>query len=468
MLSMKNGARMFGFILALSLAGSSVAAPPDPVYLKQPMHPFLQELLNYAKKNHDYGSLPKHTIIAHRGLFQVPDVRSAKGWTKSVLPENSLESVRRAKSFGIKAVELDVRSSKDGVPFVIHDLATNRNTEFDNDRGKYNAHVLFREKEDGWNVSIPSSIYIKETNSAVLDQGWHLKAYTANEGMGVSEHETLVTLRKFLDTILTWENTEKAHYPLVILDVSDPVSAKASAEVVQLLGMQDRVILKFFATKAVVNYASETVDTAAAHLISYWGADLHYIIQINSGEFTNVDGFGIFDRFAQSHTLPLGAQPYRYVRAFLNTGRVIGVGITKPANSVKGDGNWYASNGSEMLFNQIRASTEKTPQGRLIKNFPIVGVWTNADSSWIKPAGGNYTRPTCKLYRFNVAVDVDSKKSINPINYGLESQRREFAARMPYVIADILPLYKKNNKHSYSAEINDFVNTLCLGFEYRP
>ncbi len=55
------------------------------------------------------------TVIAHRGC-----------WFKNDVPEHSLEAVRMAKRFGYDAVEIDVRTTSDGVMMVLHDTGLKR------------------------------------------------------------------------------------------------------------------------------------------------------------------------------------------------------------------------------------------------------------------------------------------------------------------------------------------------------
>ncbi|RXW96273.1 glycerophosphodiester phosphodiesterase, partial [Enterococcus faecium] len=54
-------------------------------------------------------------LVAHRGAH-------------IVAPENTVEAMREAKSLGYNAVEVDVRTSKDGVNFLMHDDTLDRTT----------------------------------------------------------------------------------------------------------------------------------------------------------------------------------------------------------------------------------------------------------------------------------------------------------------------------------------------------
>lgn len=52
-------------------------------------------------------------IIGHRGV-------------SSIAPENSIESIKKAKKVGVDAIEFDVRASKDGELFLCHDATLTR------------------------------------------------------------------------------------------------------------------------------------------------------------------------------------------------------------------------------------------------------------------------------------------------------------------------------------------------------
>ena len=58
-------------------------------------------------------NLPK--LIGHRGV-------------KDIAPENTLESINRAIDFKLKWIEVDVKISKDHIPFLLHDDDLNRTT----------------------------------------------------------------------------------------------------------------------------------------------------------------------------------------------------------------------------------------------------------------------------------------------------------------------------------------------------
>src|SRR5437773_9801785 len=60
-------------------------------------------------------------VVAHRGYTSLWQVVSGG-------PENSRALVREAVRAGVPFVEVDIRLSKDGVPFVLHDITLERTT----------------------------------------------------------------------------------------------------------------------------------------------------------------------------------------------------------------------------------------------------------------------------------------------------------------------------------------------------
>ena len=58
-------------------------------------------------------NLPK--LIGHRGV-------------RDLAPENTLQSIKKAIELNIKWVEIDVKISKDHIPFLLHDSSLERTT----------------------------------------------------------------------------------------------------------------------------------------------------------------------------------------------------------------------------------------------------------------------------------------------------------------------------------------------------
>ncbi|RBM33502.1 glycerophosphodiester phosphodiesterase family protein [Vibrio tarriae] len=80
---------------------------------------FNPKLVTQALKE-TVGITHKPIVIAHRGLWAGDETNNN--------PENSLSALKAADRECIEAVELDVRKTKDGVPFLMHDFTLGRTT----------------------------------------------------------------------------------------------------------------------------------------------------------------------------------------------------------------------------------------------------------------------------------------------------------------------------------------------------
>jgi len=98
----------------------------------------------------------KFFIVGHRGAAGLE-------------PENTLRAIRRALDMGLRAVEIDVRMSKDGFPVVIHDDHVDRTT---NGSGKVSDLTLeeLRRLDAGMGEKIPllDEVLDEISNKAVL------------------------------------------------------------------------------------------------------------------------------------------------------------------------------------------------------------------------------------------------------------------------------------------------------------
>lgn len=150
----------------------------------------------------------KPAVIAHRGL-------------SSVIPENTLQALLSGGRAGADWIEMDVNTTQDGVPVVIHDNTVDRVTSGTGD------------------VSTLSSGYI-----AGLEAGsWFSPAYAGAK---------VPTLAEFLDQT----NTEGAG---LLLEIKGPETRSEVQRVVDMLkerGMLEQTILQSFDTN-VLSYARE-------------------------------------------------------------------------------------------------------------------------------------------------------------------------------------------------------------------
>ena len=78
-------------------------------------------MIQEGKLNFQWKKLPQSKklnlpqIIGHRGV-------------KNLAPENTIESILKAIQLGLKWIEVDVKISKDGIPFLLHDDYLERTT----------------------------------------------------------------------------------------------------------------------------------------------------------------------------------------------------------------------------------------------------------------------------------------------------------------------------------------------------
>jgi Glycerophosphoryl diester phosphodiesterase family/Secretion system C-terminal sorting domain len=104
-------------LLALVLTISNYVAAQSPSSFKR------SEIMRYFKRPASQSD-DLWPIVAHRGYWRGASLNS----TGKYYPENSLSAITRAHNSGIEAVELDVRTTSDKVPVLIHDLTIGRTT----------------------------------------------------------------------------------------------------------------------------------------------------------------------------------------------------------------------------------------------------------------------------------------------------------------------------------------------------
>ena len=80
-------------------------------------------------------SLPK--LIGHRGV-------------RDLAPENTLQSIKKAIELNIKWVEIDVKISKDHIPFLLHDNSLERTTSGNGSPLNYKYSELYKLDAGSW------------------------------------------------------------------------------------------------------------------------------------------------------------------------------------------------------------------------------------------------------------------------------------------------------------------------------
>ena len=80
-------------------------------------------------------NLPK--LIGHRGV-------------RDLAPENTLQSIKKAIELNIKWVEVDVKISKDHIPFLLHDDNLDRTTSGNGSPLNYRYSELYKLDAGSW------------------------------------------------------------------------------------------------------------------------------------------------------------------------------------------------------------------------------------------------------------------------------------------------------------------------------
>ena len=80
-------------------------------------------------------NLPK--LIGHRGV-------------RDLAPENTLQSIKKAIELNIKWVEIDVKISKDHIPFLLHDSSLERTTSGSGSPLNYKYNELYKLDAGSW------------------------------------------------------------------------------------------------------------------------------------------------------------------------------------------------------------------------------------------------------------------------------------------------------------------------------
>jgi hypothetical protein len=401
-----------GFMLALT------AFLPAASYAQQvkPAHPVLERLIaEYKGQRRVLGGL-----VAHRGIFHPSYLWSEKSLPG--IPENSIASIDRTRALGVTMAEIDVRLTKDGVAYVTHDRVLNRSTTIDVGPGHFN---ILRAAAAG--QPMQNAIPIARSLSSELNTA-QLKGYGLNNAMSVGGK--LLTLKSFLATV-----DKNPKNPLLILDLQDPQTTKAAAAVVKELGLQKRVVLKFFANSAVVNNGSSGQD-GVNKTIASWGNGLFYIIQFNNGQLS----------YDENDARPVGITKFgkrwtirEYAEAFMKTGRVIGVSMSIPT---AGTSVWAVAPTKEAAayFNR--------------RSVPVFGVLVNPDASIRFPSGA------CKMISFQANPDVKNRVAWAEFRIALHKDRRAFADNQLYKIADVMP-NQINGIWQMRDSYDDFQRTWC-------
>jgi glycerophosphoryl diester phosphodiesterase len=159
-------------------------------------------------------------IIAHRGLYE------EKG-----CPENSLCSIEQAYVSDIEGIELDVRQSKEGTPWLFHEQNVGRLIAHD---PSFNP---FQDSPVGWDPDL-RSLTDEELRSSFL-----------RDKSGATTSYRPLSLEGALATI----NSRGWDHMVVVLDIKTSDAVSRAADLAIRYGLKNAVVLKFSSSLLAVS-----------------------------------------------------------------------------------------------------------------------------------------------------------------------------------------------------------------------
>ncbi|KAK7614188.1 PLC-like phosphodiesterase [Phyllosticta paracitricarpa] len=176
---------------------------------------------------------PRKIIKAMNGeVAQLRLVFAHRGIQTRTAVENSIEAINEAAKIDVDGVELDVQIAKDGSLWPSHDTRVGRITNYK----RRSADTLFDIIKD--DPRGPKNPRIRDLDHDQMN-GLFLRNKMGEVQKGVHMHS--------VDYLLT---QVKAKYPdlVIVLDVKSADAVQPSAALVQRLGMEDQVVIKFLAS----------------------------------------------------------------------------------------------------------------------------------------------------------------------------------------------------------------------------
>lgn len=191
--------------LALALFGlGGIAGAASAGNTYNPVH-----ILWVLKYPHSALAAGNVVTIAHRGVI-------GPG-----CPENSACSIYKAYDNNVEAIELDVKESSSGTPWLFHDqnagrMLYNRGADFDIYSGK------------GWNPDIRTMSDMDIQNTGLKDHDFKVTDYRP------------LTAASALDIV-----KNNANHLVIVFDIKTATAVSRIADLVNQRGMRDQVVLKF-------------------------------------------------------------------------------------------------------------------------------------------------------------------------------------------------------------------------------
>jgi hypothetical protein len=228
-------------VALLGLGGIAGAASAANTY--NPVH--ILWVLKYP-----YSALATGNVvtIAHRGLV-------GPG-----CPENSACSIQKAYDNNVEAIELDVKESSNGTPWLFHDqnagrMLYNRGSDFDIYTGK------------GWNPDLRTMSDMDIQNTGLKDHDFKVTDYRP------------LTVESALDIVKNFTD-----HLVIVFDIKTATAVSRIADLVNQHGMRDQVVLKFSASLFAHNPADIIKYTKGVHFApTVYTGDMDNIIKSGYG-----------------------------------------------------------------------------------------------------------------------------------------------------------------------------------------
>ncbi|MBO9790167.1 glycerophosphodiester phosphodiesterase family protein [Xanthomonas phaseoli] len=183
-----------------------------------------QHILGALKRPHQISGV-SIAVIAHRGVVSAG------------CPENSSCSILATYNNNVEAIELDVKQSADGTPWLFHDQNVGRLLEHSPNFNIFQA----ANNPTGWNPDV-RTLSNAELNAALLrDRNFAKTGYHP------------VTLTRALTTI-----RDSANHMVIVLDLKTLDAVSRAADLARAYGMENQVVLKFSASLLARNPDSIT------------------------------------------------------------------------------------------------------------------------------------------------------------------------------------------------------------------
>lgn len=237
----------------------------------------LADNFNPAKVIAAMGRVDPHMkiITSHRGSYEPG------------CPENSVCAITRTSRNNIESVELDVKESREGTLWPMHDMTIGRGTNFSLNGQLFNPFE--RSPRNEINNPPISSLHDSALRNLYL-----------------RDVEGHVTSQKLLDLETLLRVADVGNRNIVyVLDLKTATSVKKAADIVKRLRLQDRVVLKF-------SIAFFKPRDLASHTLGY-----HFVPTMYAGNLDHIADHEHLELHSPAQRVFTYVRNYRSVRGFV-------------------------------------------------------------------------------------------------------------------------------------------------------